>query len=243
MTVLDVCRGSEVYASACSVITQPFVAVRNNGLENSYVWSPETNDAPQNLQNPGKATFLFSCSTNAVVTFKVEGSAPHGNADSFYMAVDGGAGEVWHYPNTKAENVDWHWKTFSSEYYISEGIHELHVIKREDGTKLRRVGLVKGKGTCIFDITGIIKVKDNFWFYQFRIFASTCFLVPSRFIVVSITFFIESSISGLKIENTKIDLMEKEIRQLKNSVATMEANFQMMNDKIDHVISKIQMIL
>ena len=58
-------------------------------METSYVWSPERNDASQNVLHAGKATFLFRCLESTVVTFKVEGSAPHGNADSFYIAVDG----------------------------------------------------------------------------------------------------------------------------------------------------------
>ena len=127
-------------------------------MPKSYVWLPEGSplghhdSTPQ--QNRGKATFLFRCSESVVVTFKVEGSAPNTGSDSFYMAVDDGAKETWHYPTTD----DWHWQTFSSEYSISEGRHELHVMGREDGTKLRRVGIVKGKDACCFAIAGIFQL-------------------------------------------------------------------------------------
>ena len=147
--ILDVCGGdNEVYASAYSAVAPPFVAVGSNNFQSSYVWYPEGLSNCQTSQSCGKATFLFSCSESTVVTFKVEGSAPNSHSDSFYIAVDGGAPKTWYYPNTN----DWHWDTFQFEYSISEGLHQLHVLGREAGIKLRRVGMVKGKDKCCFRI-------------------------------------------------------------------------------------------
>ena len=148
-----------MYAAAYGVITPPFVAVEDNGLENSYVWTPEDSAPGHSVENAGKATFRFTCSKSTTVTFKVEGSAPNGKSDSFYIAVDRGDAKTWHYPRTNG----WHWKTFSSQYSITEGRHELHVFGREDGTKLRRVGFEKGEGTCCFDKPdpGIYQIKSD----------------------------------------------------------------------------------
>ena len=116
----------------------------------------------KNPQDSGKATFSFSCSERAKVTFKVEGMAPDGVSNSFFMGVDGGSKETWHFPETRK----WRWETFSSQYSISPGLHELHVLSRESRTKLRRVGIVKGKCTCFFDVPGIFQIKEIL-FYQF----------------------------------------------------------------------------
>ena len=155
----NTCSNIYMYAAAYGGITSPFVAVDSNGLENSYVWTPDGSAPGTSVENAGKATFRFSCSKSAAVTFKAEGSAPNGNADSFYIAVDGGDAKTWHYPKTN----DWHWKTFSSQYSITEGRHELHVFGREDGIKLRRIGFEKGTGTCCFDKpdTGIHQIKPD----------------------------------------------------------------------------------
>ena len=137
------------------------MAVANNGLQSSYVWLPQGSHPGVSHTERGKSTFLFNCSKSAVVTFKVEGSAPNSESDSFYIAVDGDDVEEWHYPRTSES----HWKTFPSEYSISEGLHEFHVLGREDGTKLRRVGLVKGRGTCCFTIPGIFQLYDTFYLF------------------------------------------------------------------------------
>ena len=135
------------------------MAVESNGLVSSYVWSPqrETKDP----QDSGKVTFLFSCSESTDVSFKVEGIAPHTEANSFFVQVDDGSKEKWHFPVTN----DWRWETFSSKYSVSRGRHELHVLSRERHTKMRRIGFVKGKETCLFDAPGIFQVKHIF--YQF----------------------------------------------------------------------------
>ena len=133
------------------------MAVQRNDVQQSYVWLPEGSQSSLPPPKKGKATFLFSCSKSAVVTFKIEGSAPDPRSDSFYIAVDGGDPEKWIYPRTN----DWHWKTFSeSEYSISGGLHLLHVLGREDGTKLRRVGIVKGKDECCFKPPGTFQTKE-----------------------------------------------------------------------------------
>ena len=127
------------------------MAVDNNGLEESYVWSKESGS--------GKVTFPFSCSKSTEVTFKVEVIAPHGGANSFYVEVDNGSKEKWSLPVSN----DWRWATFSSEYSISSGrSHELHVLSRERYTKMRRIGFVKGKDTCLFNAPGIFETKDIF---------------------------------------------------------------------------------
>ena len=148
--ILDTCGVSEVYASTSAVITLPFVAVDNNGLEESYVWSKESGS--------GKVTFPFSCSQSTEVTFKVEGIAPNSMANSFYVEVDNGSKDTFHFPVTN----NWRWETCASKYSVSAGSHELHVLSRERYTKMRRIGFVKGKDTCLFNAPGIFETTDIF---------------------------------------------------------------------------------
>ena len=125
------------------------MAVDANGLEQSYVWSPQMKTLDP--QDSGKVTFPFSCSESTEVTFKVEGIAPDTDSNSFFVEVDNGSKEIFHFPVTNY----WLWETFPSKYSVSAGRHELHVLSREPHTKMRRIGFVKGKETCFFDFSGL----------------------------------------------------------------------------------------
>ena len=153
---IDICRGDEVYASACSIITPPFVAVIDSGVVHSYVWVPEDHGDVRGSD----ATFQFKCSSSTIVAFKMEGIAPTRGSNSFFMKVDQGSEMAWDFGSDVGNN--WRWRTFNFEYQITEGPHELHVIGREDGTKMRRVGFVKGQETCNFYSAGMIAININF---------------------------------------------------------------------------------
>jgi len=142
------CSGSQIYAICAYEIQEPHVAVNADAadLSTSYVWTPDGTGTHWEGGQRGESIFLFYCSSATSVTVKIEGNAPTGNSDSFFVAVDDEEPRLWHYPRTSG----WHWKTFGSSFSVSEGSHKLRIQEREDGTKMRAVGFDSGKGQCSF---------------------------------------------------------------------------------------------
>lgn len=133
------CRGQFAHAK-CANFVKPFILVKDE-----YAWVPDT--AKDNNNNgAGKASFTFTCTENTVVQFSADVIAPNGKDDSFYITVDSQKRRTWHVK----KGSDWHWAFHGTKFSVGKGMHTLHLLQREDGTKFKRIRIDTGATGCSF---------------------------------------------------------------------------------------------
>lgn len=106
----------------------------------------DDNDAPGG--GPGYVELPFTVPQSGEYVIYGRVRAPHGNDNSFYVSVDGGAEFAWHAPGPSASDVaeEWTWDPVSSGagdevtepevFSLKAGRHLLRIRNREDGTQL-----------------------------------------------------------------------------------------------------------
>lgn len=97
-----------------------------------YVTTPDDGRAHLDAApSDGRAEYSFSTGDGEhAVWGRVRARSASNDADSFYVAVDGGNFQDWH-----LEPGDWHWEQFGTTTFAA-GTHSLTVAYREDGTDL-----------------------------------------------------------------------------------------------------------
>src|SRR5262249_41579227 len=94
-----------------------------------------TTAAPTN--SAGFANYSFSVSQSGTYTVFARVLCPTGNADSFWVRMDGGTWINWN--NIAA--TSWTWVQFPNTFTLSAGSHTLTFAFREDGAQLDKINI------------------------------------------------------------------------------------------------------
>ena len=104
--------------------------------------------SPASDTAPGRVEISFTLSQTANVGFDILANLPHGNDDSFYYKLDGGA---WLTQNNASGNG---WQTFRPTTFnnLTAGTHTLRILRREAGDAVQpRAGHRPGVFDCTLD--------------------------------------------------------------------------------------------
>ncbi len=101
--------------------------------------------------NPSTATYCFDVTEAGSYAIEAQVAGQGGNADSFYVSVDGGPVWEWHIPSTTAGYLPARVTDGAEQTPVtvdlSRGEHTVTVTLRERGARLDSIGLVPADGT------------------------------------------------------------------------------------------------
>merc|ERR1719242_1329928 len=112
----------------CATIVSPmeFVSPSDGGLP--YFWVPDDDLHPRGAE----AFFNYECDADTDLTISLKITAPHKGANSVWIAMDSDTRVNFHlhlYTTPTWDSLGQH------PFPVTQGVHVLHVLNREDGTK------------------------------------------------------------------------------------------------------------
>ena len=101
----------------------------------------------------GEAAFTVQATSSTNVELSCEVLTPTGGDDSFFIWFDNADKYAWH----AGRRTSFGWAAVSKSFFLSAGVHTLHIGNREDGSKLRRLRISSGDAVFASILTKMSK--------------------------------------------------------------------------------------